>query len=79
MPSQLIVFPDEGHWILKPKSSQLWYKSFFGWLDRYLEQFSRRQYEVHACDFYCAGRSIVGPGAIARSGTHGGDPKNQGD
>jgi dipeptidyl aminopeptidase/acylaminoacyl peptidase len=37
VPSQLIVFPDEGHWILKPQNLQLWYKTFFGWLNRYLE------------------------------------------
>jgi dipeptidyl aminopeptidase/acylaminoacyl peptidase len=37
VPSQLVVFPDEGHWILKPQNSQLWYKTFFSWLNRYLE------------------------------------------
>jgi dipeptidyl aminopeptidase/acylaminoacyl peptidase len=37
VPSKLVVFPDEGHWILKPQNSQLWYKTFFEWLAAYLE------------------------------------------
>jgi dipeptidyl aminopeptidase/acylaminoacyl peptidase len=37
VPSKLIVYPDEGHWILKPQNSQLWYKSFTEWLAAYLE------------------------------------------
>ena len=37
VPSILIVYPDEGHWILKPQNSQLWYKSFSEWLAAYLE------------------------------------------
>jgi dipeptidyl aminopeptidase/acylaminoacyl peptidase len=37
VPSELVVFPDEGHWILKPQNSQLWYKTFLGWLAKYLK------------------------------------------
>jgi dipeptidyl aminopeptidase/acylaminoacyl peptidase len=37
VPSKLIVYPDEGHWIQKPQNSQLWYKSFSDWLAAYLE------------------------------------------
>ena len=37
VPSKLVVFPDEGHWILKPQNSQLWYKTFFEWLAAYLK------------------------------------------
>jgi len=37
VPSKLVVFPDEGHWILKPQNSQLWYKTFFDWLAAYLK------------------------------------------
>jgi dipeptidyl aminopeptidase/acylaminoacyl peptidase len=37
VPSKLVVFPDEGHWILKPQNSQLWYKTFFDWLAVYLK------------------------------------------
>jgi dipeptidyl aminopeptidase/acylaminoacyl peptidase len=37
VPSKLMVYPDEGHWILKPQNSQLWYKSFSEWLAAYLE------------------------------------------
>ncbi|MGA7187955.1 MAG: S9 family peptidase, partial [Candidatus Acidiferrales bacterium] len=34
--SKLIIFPDEGHWVLKPQNSQLWYRAFLDWLEKYL-------------------------------------------
>jgi dipeptidyl aminopeptidase/acylaminoacyl peptidase len=37
VPSKLVVYPDEGHWILKPQNSRLWYKTFSEWLAAYLE------------------------------------------
>ena len=37
VPSKLMVFPDEGHWILKPQNSQLWYKAFLDWVGTYLK------------------------------------------
>jgi dipeptidyl aminopeptidase/acylaminoacyl peptidase len=36
VPSKLIVFPDEGHWILKPQNSAFWYREVLGWLGQYL-------------------------------------------
>jgi len=36
VPSKLLVYPDEGHWVLKPQNSELWYKTFLGWLAAYL-------------------------------------------
>jgi dipeptidyl aminopeptidase/acylaminoacyl peptidase len=36
-PSKLVVFPDEGHWILKPQNSQYWHKTFLDWLATYLK------------------------------------------
>ncbi len=36
IPSKLLVFPDENHWVLKPKNSIQWYGEVFGWLDRWL-------------------------------------------
>jgi dipeptidyl aminopeptidase/acylaminoacyl peptidase len=35
VPSKLVVFPDEGHWVLKPLNSQFWYKTFIEWVDKY--------------------------------------------
>jgi dipeptidyl aminopeptidase/acylaminoacyl peptidase len=32
VPSQLLLFPDEGHWVLKPQNSSLWYKTFLDWI-----------------------------------------------
>lgn len=32
VPSKMVLFPDEGHWILKPQNSQLWYRSFLDWI-----------------------------------------------
>jgi dipeptidyl aminopeptidase/acylaminoacyl peptidase len=37
VPSKLVIFPDEGHWILKPQNAQLWYKTFLDWLAQYLK------------------------------------------
>ena len=37
VPSKLLIFPDEGHWISKPQNSQLWYKTFQDWLATYLK------------------------------------------
>jgi dipeptidyl aminopeptidase/acylaminoacyl peptidase len=37
VPSKLVVFPDEGHWILKPQNSRFWYKTFMDWLATYLK------------------------------------------
>lgn len=34
-PSKLVVFPDEGHWVLKPLNSQFWYKTFLDWVEKY--------------------------------------------
>jgi len=36
VPSRLVLFPDEGHWIGKPQNSVVWYREFLGWLARYL-------------------------------------------
>jgi dipeptidyl aminopeptidase/acylaminoacyl peptidase len=35
--SKLLIFPDEGHWVLKPQNSQLWHHTVLGWLDKYLK------------------------------------------
>lgn len=37
IPSRLLYFPDEGHWVLKPQNSLLWQRVFFEWLDKYLK------------------------------------------
>ncbi len=36
IPSRLVVFPDENHWVLKPKNSIQWYDEVFGWMDRWM-------------------------------------------
>jgi dipeptidyl aminopeptidase/acylaminoacyl peptidase len=37
VPSRLVVFPDEGHWIAKPQNQKLWWSEVQGWLEKYLE------------------------------------------
>ena len=32
IPTRLVWFPDENHWVLKPRNSRLWYNEVFGWL-----------------------------------------------
>jgi acylaminoacyl-peptidase len=36
VPTRLLYFPDENHWILKAQNSRLWHKEVFAWLDRYV-------------------------------------------
>jgi dipeptidyl aminopeptidase/acylaminoacyl peptidase len=36
IPSRLVVFPDEGHWIAKPQNQRLWWGEVQGWLSKYL-------------------------------------------
>jgi dipeptidyl aminopeptidase/acylaminoacyl peptidase len=38
VPSKLIVFPDENHWILQPQNALYWHRSYFGWLDRWMKE-----------------------------------------
>jgi dipeptidyl aminopeptidase/acylaminoacyl peptidase len=38
IPSQLLYFPDENHWVLKPQNGVLWQRTFFTWLDRWLKK-----------------------------------------
>lgn len=38
VPSKLLYFPDEGHWVLKPQNSELWYNTVIGWLNQYLKK-----------------------------------------
>ena len=35
VPSRLLVFPDEGHWINKPQNAALWYRTFLEWMGRW--------------------------------------------
>jgi dipeptidyl aminopeptidase/acylaminoacyl peptidase len=35
VPSKMLYFPDEGHWVLKPKNSELWYATVNDWCDRW--------------------------------------------
>jgi len=35
VPSRMLYFPDEGHWVLKPQNSQLWYKTVNDWVDQW--------------------------------------------
>jgi len=35
--SKLLIYPDEGHWVLKPQNSELWYNTVLEWFDRYLK------------------------------------------
>lgn len=37
IPSELLLFPDENHWVTKPQNSIMWQRRFFGWLDRWLK------------------------------------------
>ncbi len=36
VPSRLLIFPDENHWILKPQNAMMWHREYFRWLDQWL-------------------------------------------
>jgi dipeptidyl aminopeptidase/acylaminoacyl peptidase len=38
VPSEMLYFPDEGHWVLKPQNSQLWYRTVNAWVDRWTKK-----------------------------------------
>jgi dipeptidyl aminopeptidase/acylaminoacyl peptidase len=38
VPSKMLYFPDEGHWVLKPQNSQLWYKTVNDWVDEWTKE-----------------------------------------
>ena len=37
IPAEMVIFPDENHWILKPQNAVLWQRLFFRWFDRWLK------------------------------------------
>ena len=37
VPAEMLIFPDENHWILKPQNAIMWQRAFFRWLDRWLK------------------------------------------
>lgn len=38
IPAELLIYPDENHWVLKPQNGILWQRTFFNWLDRWLKK-----------------------------------------
>lgn len=37
VPAELLIYPDENHWVLKPQNGILWQRTFFNWLDKWLK------------------------------------------
>jgi dipeptidyl aminopeptidase/acylaminoacyl peptidase len=38
VPSKLLLYPDEGHWVLKPQNAQLWYKTVLDWVETWIKK-----------------------------------------
>lgn len=38
IPAELLIYPDENHWILRPQNALLWQRTYFDWLDKYLKK-----------------------------------------
>jgi len=49
VPSRLLLFPDEGHWILTPQNSRQWHETVLAWLHRWLDAPGERQGERDGC------------------------------
>ncbi len=43
VPSKMLYFPDEGHWVLKPQNSRLWYKTVNDWVDQWTGKEGNRE------------------------------------
>jgi dipeptidyl aminopeptidase/acylaminoacyl peptidase len=43
VPSKMLYFPDEGHWVLKPQNSRLWYKTVNDWVDQWTGKTGNRE------------------------------------
>jgi len=37
VPAEMLIFPDENHWVLQPQNGILWQRTFFQWLDKWLK------------------------------------------
>ena len=37
VPAEMLIFPDENHWVLQPQNGILWQRTFFSWLDKWLK------------------------------------------
>ena len=38
IPTEMVIYPDENHWVLKPQNGVLWQRTFFAWLDKWLKK-----------------------------------------
>ena len=38
VPSRIVIFPQENHWVLKPQSAEIWWREVFAWLEKYLSE-----------------------------------------
>ena len=56
VPSRLVIFPDEGHWIGKPQNQRLWWAEVQGWLTKYLEAEDLRPEELRLRQYLSRGR-----------------------
>jgi dipeptidyl aminopeptidase/acylaminoacyl peptidase len=64
VPSKMLYFPDEGHWILKPQNSKLWYETVGDWCDRWTKTNTYALVEP-----YVAPPAPVAPRAAANAGS----------
>ena len=55
VPSKMLYFPDEGHWVLKPQNSQLWYETVGDWCDRWTKT---GRYAVERCGIMLRGETL---------------------
>ncbi len=45
IPAEMVIFPDENHWILKPQNAIMWQRLFFRWFDRWLKPEAKTEAE----------------------------------
>ncbi|MDE7147935.1 MAG: S9 family peptidase, partial [Duncaniella sp.] len=50
IPAEMLIFPDENHWILKPQNAILWQRLFFRWFDKWLKPESAAKAEAEEAE-----------------------------
>ena len=43
VPSRIVIFPDENHWILKPQAAEVWWGEVYAWLEKYIGKGPREE------------------------------------
>jgi hypothetical protein len=58
--SQLLTFPDENHWVLKPENSLVWHKTVLNWIRKYVGLSPYADEDVESVEYFGGERGTEG-------------------